>query len=123
MTKGAAASSLVLGLTLVRVFAPLTFIAFALFELPAVAGAALVEFGILFRAARRRGVAIASLYAGGWWAIMVAIPGVLLAAAPLVTYQTFGPPATALPAMAIVGAIVFLVGLLATLGLRGRGLP
>jgi ABC-type Fe3+ transport system permease subunit len=49
--------------------------------------AALLELGILFRRARARGLPITNLYAGAWYAVIVSIPGLVVAAAPLVAFQ------------------------------------
>jgi len=76
------AAGLIVGFTLFRFFEPLTFVAFVLAELPAVLGAAFLELGLLFRWARRRGLAITNLYAGAWFAVLVSIPGLLLAGIP-----------------------------------------
>jgi Membrane protein of 12 TMs len=82
-----AASTIVLGLTLVRVFDPLVFTLFVVAELPGVAAAALLELGILFRRARTKGLPITNLYAGAWYAVLVSVPGLLVAGLPLVTFQ------------------------------------
>lgn len=76
------AAGLIVGFTLLRFFQPFTFVAFVLAELPAVLGAAFLELGLLFRWARRRGLAIANLYAGAWFAVLVSIPGLLMAGLP-----------------------------------------
>ncbi len=82
-----AASGIVLGLTLARIFDPGLFAAFVLAELPGVLAASFLELGILFRRARTRGLPITNLYAGAWFAILVAIPGVVVATLPLVAFQ------------------------------------
>jgi predicted permease len=76
------AAALIVGLTLLRFFHPATFVVFVLAEFPAVLGAAFVELGLLFRWARRRGLAITNLYAGAWFAVLVAIPGLIMAGLP-----------------------------------------
>ncbi|HXW66814.1 MAG TPA: hypothetical protein VEL82_02900 [Thermoplasmata archaeon] len=81
------ASGLVLGITLLRIFEPTRFVAFIAAELPAVVAAALLELGILFRRSRSRGLPVANLYAGAWWALLVSIPGVVAAGAPLVAFH------------------------------------
>jgi hypothetical protein len=81
------ASGLVLGITLARVFDPVAFALFIAAELPAVVAAALFELGFLFRRARARGLPITNLYAGAWYAVFVSIPGVVLAALPLIAFQ------------------------------------
>ncbi len=81
------AAGLVLGLTALRVDRPLTFFEFIAAELPAVVAAAFVELGILFRRARARGLPIVNLYSGAFYAVLVAIPGLILAALPLLAYR------------------------------------
>src|SRR5208283_281156 len=76
------AATLIVGFTLLRFFQPFTFVAFVLAELPAVLGAAFFELGLLFRWARRRGLAITNLYAGAWFALVVSIPGLIMAGLP-----------------------------------------
>jgi predicted permease len=83
---------LVLGFTLARVFAPWVFLAFVAAELPALAAAALLELGILFRVSARRGIAITNLYTGAWWATIVVLPGLAVMAAPLAAFH-FAPDA------------------------------
>jgi len=75
-------AALILGFTLLRFFDPLTFGAFILAELPAVVAAAFLELGLLFRWARRRGLAITNLYSGAWFAVLVSIPGLIIAGLP-----------------------------------------
>ena len=84
------AGIIVLGITLVRVPAPWIFLGFVAAEFPAVLAAALLELGILFRWSRARGVPVSNLYAGAWTALVVAIPGLVVAAAPLLVYGAFG---------------------------------
>jgi len=84
------ASGVVLLLALVRVFDPLLFAGFILAELPAIAAAGSLELGWLFRTARRRGFPVANLYSGAWAAIVVAIPGLLIAGAPLLLFHFLG---------------------------------
>jgi predicted permease len=95
------ASALVLGLTLLRLFDPGLFVLFILAELPAVLAASLFELGILFYRARRKGLPIVNLYAGAWWLVGVAVPGVILAGAPLVAYDFYraAPLSLGLPLM------------------------
>ncbi len=80
------ASGTVLAITLVHLFAPIDFALFVAAELPAVVAAALAELALLSRVARRRNLPIPNLYAGSWWTAGVAIPGVVVAGAPLVLY-------------------------------------
>ncbi len=108
------AGLIVLGITLVRVPAPATFVAFVAAELPAIVAAAFLELGILFRWARTRGVPVPNLYAGAWSALLVSLPGLAVAAAPLVVYGSHG-----LLAMAAVSLGELAVG--APLTLRRRG--
>ena len=81
------AAALILGFTLLRFFQPFTFVAFVFAELPAVLGAAFVELGLLFRWARRRGLAITNLYAGAWFAVLVSVPGLLMAGLPPLLFE------------------------------------
>lgn len=85
-----AASALVLGITLARVHAAGLFAAFVGAELPAVAAAALLELGILFRWGRSRGQPVTNLYAGTFNIVLVSVPGLLVVAAPLAVYETGG---------------------------------
>jgi len=75
-------AALILGFTMLRLFEPFTFGVFIVAELPAVVGAAFLELGLLFRWARRRGLAITNLYSGAWFALLVAIPGLVFAGLP-----------------------------------------
>jgi predicted permease len=85
------ASALIVGFTLLRFFQPFTFVAFVLVELPAVLGAAFLELGLLFRWARRRGLAITNLYAGAWFAVLVSIPGLIMAGLPPLLFDLARP--------------------------------
>ncbi|MCI4367969.1 MAG: hypothetical protein L3K09_00160 [Thermoplasmata archaeon] len=80
-------AGVVLALTLVRVFDPLTFLGFVLAEAPAIIAASFFELGLLFRYARKKGLPIVNLYSGAWWATAVAIPALLVAGAPLVLFE------------------------------------
>lgn len=73
--------------------------------LPGVVAAAVVELGLLLRLARRRGVPVVNLYTGAWWALLVEIPGLFVAMAPLVLFELLriGGSSVALPAMAALG--------------------
>ncbi|MGA8543579.1 MAG: hypothetical protein WB947_08620 [Thermoplasmata archaeon] len=115
------ASALVLGITLFRVFQPAIFIAFILAELPAVLAASLLELGILFHRARAKGLPIVNLYSGAWYAVLVSIPGILVAGSPLVTYELFGGSGSTI---ALVAMALFALGELAfcapfALGIHG----
>ncbi|HUJ78499.1 MAG TPA: hypothetical protein VLX64_05765, partial [Thermoplasmata archaeon] len=94
-------------LTLGRVFAPVTFLAFIAGEAPAVAAAGLFEFGVLLARARRRGLPLVNLFSGAWWATGVAVPGVIIAGAPLALFQTFigRAPLPALGAMGLLSVL------------------
>jgi predicted permease len=81
------AGALVLGLTLLRVFDPALFVAFVVAELPAVLAAAFFELGILFWRARRKGLPIVNLYSGQWYAVLVTVPGLLVAGAPILLFH------------------------------------
>ncbi len=94
------AGLIVLGITLLRVPAPWIFAGFIAAEFPAVLAAALLELGLLFRWARARGVPVPNLYTGAWSALLVALPGLVLAAAPLVLYEVYGFAAMALLSLA-----------------------
>ena len=114
------ASAIVLGLTLARVFAPGVFLAFVLAELPAVLAASLLELGILFRRARTKGLPIVNLYSGGWYAVLVAVPGLITAGLPLVAFRlAHGPPAAAVAVMGLVA--LGELGLAAPFALGVRG--
>ncbi|MGB6499884.1 MAG: hypothetical protein WBG19_00570 [Thermoplasmata archaeon] len=94
------ASGIVFALVSLRVNDPLLFLAFIVAELPAVVAAAFVELGWLFRRARAKGFPVANLYSGGWIAFLIAVPGLFVAAAPLVVYAVVGLPGMALLAIA-----------------------
>ncbi|HTT44933.1 MAG TPA: hypothetical protein VMH38_02810 [Thermoplasmata archaeon] len=84
-------AGMILGFTLLRFFQPFTFGAFVLAELPAVVAAAFLELGLLFRSARRRGLAITNLYSGAWFAVLVSVPGLLLAGLPPLLFDLVLP--------------------------------
>ncbi len=115
------ASGVVLGLTLVRVFQPVVFLAFVAAELPAVVAASFLELGILFRRARSKGLPIVNLYAGSYLAFLVAVPGLVAAGAPLVAYRGLAgsPPDVALAAMGLLAVAELAVCAPFALGLRG----
>ena len=98
------ASATVLGISLARIFEPGLFTVFIAAELPAVGAAAFLELGILFRRARSHGLPITNLYASAWTAFAVSVPGVVIAAAPLVAFRfvSLGGESLGLLAMAIV---------------------
>ncbi len=95
-----ASGGIVLAITAVRIAEPALFAAFVAAELPAVLAAGLVEIAVLFRWARRRGLAVTGLYAGTWNVLLVSLPGVAVAGAPLVGFVEGGLGAMALVAVA-----------------------
>ncbi len=116
-------AGIVLGITVLRVFQPTVFLGFIAAELPAVVAAALLELGILFRRARAKGLPLVNLYAGAWYAILVSIPGLVLASVPLVVFHLFAaaPVVTALGAMGLVALAELAVAAPIGLGTpRGR---
>jgi predicted permease len=103
------ASTVVLAFTLARVFTPGVIVIFVLAELPALTAAALLEFGVLYRVSERRGLPITNLYTGAWWAMIVAIPGVIVAALPIAAFHLIAAPATGLTLMALASVVELLV--------------
>ena len=85
-----AAGGIVLAITVARVPAPVLFAAFVGAELPAVLAAGLLEITILYRWARSRGLPVTNLYAGAWNVVLVSIPGLVLAVAPLLVFSSLG---------------------------------
>lgn len=114
------ACAIVVILTLLRVFEPAVFVAFIVAELPAVVAAALVEFGILYRRARKRGLPIVNLYAGAWYMLLVTVPGLIVAGAPVVVfhYVSAGSADLALAAMGLVSTLELAICL--PIGLGGE---
>jgi len=114
-------AGIVLGITDLRVFQPGVFVAFIAAELPAVVAAALLELGILFRRARAKGLPLVNLYAGGWYAIAVSIPGLVLAGAPLVAFHLLAaaPISTALGAMGLIAVLELAMAAPVGLGIPG----
>jgi predicted permease len=108
-----AAAGVVLSLTAARLFSPALFAAFAGAELPAIVAAAMVEFGILLRRTERTGLPIVNLYASAWSAMVVAIPGLFIAGAPLLVFNLLqgAPNLVALEAMALTSLIVLSIAL------------
>ncbi|MGA7923454.1 MAG: hypothetical protein WCA77_05705 [Thermoplasmata archaeon] len=100
------AAGTILALTSTRIFAPGIFGLFIAAELPAVVASATFELGLLFRQAWRAGVPIVNMYSAAWRVTAVAIPGLILAALPLVAFEAFRP----------LGEL-FAVGLMALVGL------
>jgi hypothetical protein len=115
------AAGVVLAFVDLRLAAPALFVGFVLAELPAVVAAAVLELGLVLRHAERRGLPVVSLYAGSWTAIVVALPGLVVAVLPLATYSALAdrPPIEALGAMALV-AVAALAASLPLLHRRGR---
>ncbi|MCI4341136.1 MAG: hypothetical protein L3K11_01995 [Thermoplasmata archaeon] len=100
-------SVIVLGLTLLRVFAPLFLLLFVAAGLPGLLAAACAELGLLLRRAARTGMVSGQMFSGGWWMLTVAIPGLIVAALPLVAYTYVSGSAgtfTALGVLALSGA-------------------
>ena len=116
------ASALVLGLTVLRIPQPLVFFAFVVAEFPAVVGAAIIEIGLLFVIARRRGLPIVNLYTGAWWAIVVGIPGIIVAGLPYVLFVLLSDSGsgTALLAMGTSALVGLGIGLGFTFGFALR---
>jgi len=112
------AAGLIIAFTLLRFFQPFTFVAFGLAELPAVLGAAFLELGLLFRWARRRGLAITNLYAGAWFAVLVSIPGLLMAGLPPLLFDLVQHSGTVvgLEVMALVALAELAIGAPVALG-------
>lgn len=102
-----ASAGIVLGLTLTRLFAPIVFLAFVAAELPAIVAAALAEFGVLAMLARRSGRPIGNLYTEAWSAVLVGIPGLIIAGAPIAVYLGVGRvvAALALPGMGLLALV------------------
>jgi hypothetical protein len=117
----AVGAGLVLGITALRVFEPTVFLGFIAAEFPAVVAAALLELGLLFRRARTTGLPIVNLYAGAWYAVVVAIPGLIVAGAPLIAFHLLAaaPAATALLTMGLVALAELALAAPFALGLRG----
>ena len=113
-------AGLILGFTMLRFFQPFTFGAFILAELPAVVGAAFLELGLLFRWARRRGLAITNLYTGAWFAFLVAIPGLVMAGVPPLLFDLLRASGTNL-GLAVMTVAALLELALATPVAFGRG--
>src|SRR5208282_1674864 len=81
-------AGVVLGLVSLRISDPALFIGFVLAELPAVVAASLLELGLVLRRARRKGLPLVNLYAGTWTAILISIPGLIVASVPLVVFSS-----------------------------------
>ncbi len=116
------AAGLVLGITVLRVFQPAVFLAFIAAEFPAVVAASLLELALLFRRARKKGTPLVSLYAGAWYAIAVAIPGLILAGIPLIAFHLLAatPVFSALLIMGLIALGELALAAPLALGLPGR---
>jgi len=113
-------AGVVLGLVSLRISDPALFIGFVLAELPAVVAASLLELGLVLRRARREGLPLVNLYAGTWTAILISIPGLIVASVPLVVFSSIQATSTSL-ALGLM-AVAALVELAAcTPVLFGRG--
>jgi len=95
-----AAGGIVLAITALRVPAPGLFALFIAAELPAVVAAGLLELALLFRWARARGLPVTNLYAGAWNIVLVSLPGVALATAPIAAFVEVGVGGMAVVALA-----------------------
>jgi hypothetical protein len=114
------AGGTVLGITLTRIFDPVLFVAFIAAELPGVVAASLLELGILFRRARAKGLPITNLYSGAWLAILVSIPGLIVAGVPLIAFELALAGGVGLGLLAMAGAALGELGVVAPFAL-GRG--
>ncbi len=101
------AGGLVLALSDLRVNQPLVFLGFIAAELPAVLAASFLELGILLRRARSKGLPLVNLYTGAWMALVVSLPGLVVASAPLVVFEAFRaqPEWTRLGGMALTSLV------------------
>jgi hypothetical protein len=77
----------VLAIADLRLSQPLVFVGFSAVELPAVLAASFLELGILLHRARRKGLPLVNLYSGAFTALLVSIPGLVVAGAPLVVFE------------------------------------
>ncbi len=100
-----ASGALVLGITALKVHAPLYFAAFVAAELPAIVAAGLLELSVLLRWARRKGLPVTTLYAANWNVVLVALPGIAVAAAPLATFAYLGLAPMAVVAVAALAVV------------------
>ena len=113
-------AALILGFTLLRFFDPATFGAFIVAELPAVVAAAFLELGLLFRWARRKGLAISNLYTGAWFAVLVSIPGLIFAGVPPIVFDFLQSAGLGLALAAMAAAAAVELGLAIPIAF-GRG--
>jgi predicted permease len=114
------AGGLVLSLTALKVGQPFVFAGFIVAEGPAVLAASFLELGILLERARRRGLPLVNLYTGAWVALVVSIPGLIVAASPLVVFEVLraDPEGVRLGAMGLTAVVS--VALTAPFVLRTR---
>lgn len=113
-------AGVVLGLVDLRLHAPLVFLAFVLAELPAVTAASLIELGLVLRRACRKGLPVVNLYAGTWTAILISLPGLVVAVLPLVAFSLAGGSSSTL-ALGAMGLVATAELGLAVPVLLGRG--
>ncbi|MCI4367420.1 MAG: hypothetical protein L3K08_06680, partial [Thermoplasmata archaeon] len=123
-----ASASIVLGLAAAAIptgYVVVSFAFFALAELPAILAASLLEFTLLFRRAAKTGLPITSLYAGAGWVLAVSIPGLILAGAPLVSFEYLRNGVhlgvVLLPVMAAIALLELAVVAPVALRVLGRG--
>ncbi|MCI4347440.1 MAG: hypothetical protein L3J97_02330, partial [Thermoplasmata archaeon] len=118
----ALASIIVVALTVLRLLNVWLFVAFVFAELPGLIAAAFLEIALLFRRAEEAGVPVSLMSTGAWWAITVVLPGVVIAAFPIVLFgvlQSKGfSPTQSLLAMALVSLAELAVFSLFALGKR-----
>lgn len=80
-------SAIVLGLTVLRVFAPAFLVLYTLAGVPGLLAAASTEIGLLLRRSAKTGMVSGQMFSGGWWMLTVALPGLVVAGIPLVGYS------------------------------------
>ena len=95
-----AAGGIVLAITALRIPQPGLFGLYIASELPAVVAAGLLELAILYRWSRARGLPVTNLYAGAWNIVLVALPGIAVAATPIALFALIGIEGMALLAVA-----------------------
>ncbi len=119
------ASAIVVGLTILRLFSILLFLAFIVAELPGIVAASFLEIGLLFRRAEKTGTPISMLSSGAWWATTVVLPGIVIAGLPILLFAILQRAATApivaFAAMAGLALTELVLFAAFALGLPGRG--